>query len=263
MVDPKERFTGRVDDYERYRPGYPPELLELATGACGVGPGRIVADIGSGTGILTRLLLTAGASVIGIEPNAAMRAAAERTLSGEPRFESLDGCAEATGMGDASVDVIVAGQAFHWFDPTRTRAEFARILRPGGWVILAWNRRKDTAFGRDYEQMLERLAPDYAHVRTRDRTAEAGLRAFFAPGKPTKVVFDNDQRLDQVGLRGRLLSSSFVPRAADPLFAPIMQRLAEIFRTHAQGGRVTLAYDTLVWYGRLDESLVDPASADA
>jgi SAM-dependent methyltransferase len=251
MIDPKERFSDRVDDYARYRPGYPGQLLDLFTKVCGLGPGRVAADVGAGTGILTRMLLESGARAIAVEPNAAMRRAAEEALGGQERCESVDGSAEETRLASASLDLIVAGQAFHWFDPVRTRAEFSRVLKPGGWVVLAWNRRRDDPLGRDYEDLLERFAPDYAYVRTRDRASEPNLHAFFAPQVPMAVKFDNEQRLDEAGLRGRLLSSSYVPRPGHPLYEPMMERLAEIFRRHAQGGRVTLSYDTEVWYGRL------------
>jgi SAM-dependent methyltransferase len=251
MIDSKERFSDRVHDYARHRPGYPPGLLDLVVGVCGLGPGRVAADVGSGTGILTRMLLESGARVVGVEPNAAMRAAADDALAGQERFESATGSAESTTLADASIDVAVAGQAFHWFDPMRTRAEFARILKPRGWVVLAWNRRRDSPLGRDYEELLQRFAPDYAYVRTRDRAAEPNLRAFFAPEVPSAARFDNEQRLDEAGLRGRLLSSSYVPRVGHSLYEPMMQRLAEIFRSHAQDGIATLAYETEVWYGRI------------
>jgi SAM-dependent methyltransferase len=251
VTDPKERFSDRVGDYVRYRPGYPSELLDLLVRVCGLAPGRVVADLGSGTGLLTRVLLATGARVVGVEPNAAMRRAGEEALAGEARFESVDGCAEATGLAGASVDVVAAGQAFHWFDPTRARAEFSRIVKPDGWVVLIWNRRKDTAFGRDYENMLERFAPDYAHVRTRERSAEPSMRAFFGPAGPSVARFYNEQRLDEAGLRGRLLSSSFAPPSGHPQHEPILRRLGEIYRTHAVGGAVAFAYDTVAWYGRL------------
>ena len=182
MIDPKQRFTNRVDDYVRYRPGYPAALFEMLIGECHLGATSRIADVGSGTGILTRALLEAtGGHVVAIEPNAAMRAAAEKTLAGEPRFESRDGSAEATGLPDADVDLVIAAQAFHWFDPARTRVEFARILRRGtqpwpsarsGNVALVWNQRSDTALNRDYADMLERLAPEYPHVRESERSSE-------------------------------------------------------------------------------------------
>jgi SAM-dependent methyltransferase len=251
-IDSKERFTDRVDDYVRYRPGYPAELRELFARVCGLGPGRAVADVGSGTGILSRMLLETGARVVGVEPNAPMREAAERAFSGDARFVSVAGSAESTTLERASVDAIAAGQAFHWFDPVPARAEFARILRPGGYVVLAWNRRKDSPLDRDYESMLGEHAPDYAHVRARDRASGPGLQAFFAPASPTFVRFYNEQRFDEQGLRGRLMSSSFAPRAGEPQYEPILRRLGEIFRAHAVGGVVTFVYDTEVWSGRLD-----------
>jgi ubiquinone/menaquinone biosynthesis C-methylase UbiE len=205
MLDPKERFSNRVDDYMRYRPDYPRPFLQLLERECGLGKGSVVADVGSGTGMLTRLLLESGAQVIGVEPNAAMRAAAERELGREPRFRSVDGSAEAARLADASVDLITAAQAFHWFDTVRARSEFSRILKPRGWVALAWNQRKDSSFNRDYIAMLEQYAPDYSEVRARDRDAEAKIRTFFAPGSPRVARFDNEQDLDRSGLRGRLL----------------------------------------------------------
>jgi SAM-dependent methyltransferase len=196
-------------------------------------------------------LLETGARVVGVEPNASMRLAAERMLSGEPRYESSSGSAEATQLGDESVALVTAAQAFHWFDADRARAEFVRILRPGGVVALVWNQRKDTPFNRDYEAMLGRFAPDYANVRESDRAAEPKIRAFFAPTVPELASFDNAQTFDEDGLRGRLASSSYAPRPGDPLHEPILQELARIFRAHARDGRVTVAYDCIVWYGPL------------
>ncbi len=217
----------------------------------GLGPGRSVADVGSGTGILTTLLLATGARVAGVEPNAAMRVAAERALAGEPRFESRGGSAESTGLPGASIDLVTAAQAFHWFEPLATRAEFARILRPAGRVALVWNQRKDTPLNRDYEAMLERHAPDYRNVRERDRAAEPKIRAFFAPAHAQLETFANAQRFDEAGSRGRLSSSSYAPTPGSPLYGPILSELASIFRTHAHGGLVMVEYETVLWHGQL------------
>jgi ubiquinone/menaquinone biosynthesis C-methylase UbiE len=263
VIDPKERFSDRVDDYVRYRPGYPGQVLSLLQRECGLGPGRVVADIGSGTGIFSRLLIASGARVIGVEPNDAMRAAAERALATEDGFISVCGSAEATGLNAASVDVVVVAQAFHWFDSARTRVELARILRPGGeerrpCVVLVWNLRKDTPFLRDYEDFLVRFAPDYGQVHMRERAEEPSVRAFFAPEVPVDARFDHEQRLDEAGLRGRLLSSSYAPRAGHPLHEPMMTALGEVFARHATAGPgegralvVPFAYETVVWYAPL------------
>jgi ubiquinone/menaquinone biosynthesis C-methylase UbiE len=250
-LDPKERFSIRVDDYVRYRPGYPAALFEMLDTLGCFGAGRVVVDVGSGTGILSRGLLDSGhgARVVAVEPNAAMRAAAEEALAGRALFESVDASAEATGLPDASADLVIAAQAFHWFDPQRARAEFARVLRPSGLVALVWNQRRDSPQNRDYLEMLERFAPDYALVRESERSSEAKMRAFFAPVSPTLATFANEQRLDEAGFRGRLLSSSYAPPQGHPMHGPILARADEIFRQHATGGLVSIEYDTLMWYG--------------
>jgi SAM-dependent methyltransferase len=249
-MDSRQRFTDRVDDYVRYRPSYPAAAVDLLVRECALGPSCVVADLGSGTGILSKLLLERGARVLGVEPNAAMRAAAERDLVGE-RFESQDGSAEATTLADASVDLVTAAQAFHWFNVSETRREMTRILRTPGFVALIWNNRAASPFNDDYERMLDEFAPDYAAVRERDRAPEDKIRAFFAPAPMHSARFDNAQHFDEAGLLGRLRSSSYAPQPGHPLHEPIVARLKEIFARHAKGGSVELAYDTLVYWGRL------------
>jgi ubiquinone/menaquinone biosynthesis C-methylase UbiE len=251
MRDPRERFSDRVDDYVRCRPGYPPELIDMLVRRCALGPGRVVVDLGSGTGILSRMLLASGARVIGVEPNAAMREAAERQLGGESLFTSIDGNAEATGLPATSADIATAAQAFHWFDPARTRAELQRVLRPPGWVVLAWNLRTSTPFNDAYDTMLEQLAPEYPAVRARDRAADGTVRAFFAPREPHVERFPNAQRFDEAGLRGRLMSSSYAPKPGQPGHEPLVQRMHEIFAEHAREGHVELVYDTVAYVGTL------------
>jgi SAM-dependent methyltransferase len=255
MIDPKERFSNRVDDYVRYRPGYPAGLFEFLRRECGLGTAKRVVDLGSGTGILTRGLLEttakAGAQIIAIEPNASMRTAAEKALSGEPRFESVDASAERTGLPSASVDLVVAAQAFHWFEPVSTRAELARVLVPGGIVALVWNQRRDTRVNTEYLKMLERFAPEYPRVRESERSSEPKMRAFFAPATPRVATFPNAQHLDGPGFRGRLFSSSYAPREGDATYTPMVERLEAIFRDHAENGVVTVDYETIVWYAAL------------
>jgi SAM-dependent methyltransferase len=258
-MDSKERFSDRVDDYVRYRPGYPAALRDLLAHLGLLASGRVVADVGSGTGIFARLLLQTGARVIGIEPNAPMRAAAEAALGSDPAFDSKEASAEATGLPEVSVDLVTAAQSFHWFEPVRTRIEFARILKPGGHVALVWNERIDTPFNRDYEAMLKSFALDYGGARERDRAAEPAMRAFFAPSPVHRATFPNEQRLDEAGLRGRLMSSSYAPQPGHPLHDPMMAELASIFRAHATRGsadalsthEIAVTYETVVWYGQL------------
>jgi SAM-dependent methyltransferase len=251
MRDPRERFSDRVDDYVRYRPGYPPGLVELLVSECGLGPACVVADIGSGTGILSQSLLATGARVVGVEPNAAMRAAAEQAFSSEPRFTSADGSAEATGLPDASVDLVTAAQAFHWFDAARAGVELRRVLRPPRWAAITWNLRTETPFNDAYDAMLEELAPEYPAVRARDRVATSGMDAFFAPNAANVTKLPNAQQLDAAGLRGRLASSSYAPKPGSPTYPAIAERLEQLFATHARDGRVEIAYETVVYWGRL------------
>ena len=135
-ADNTTRFTDRVDDYVRYRPGYPDVLFATLRDVAGLSAHAIIADVGSGTGISTSHLLRAGWDVFAVEPNAAMRAAAERAQGGNPHFHSVEGRAERTTLAPASVDAVTAAQAFHWFDLDEARAEFVRILKPPQWAAL-------------------------------------------------------------------------------------------------------------------------------
>ena len=165
-TDPKQRFSNRVEDYVRYRPGYPREILDVLRDECGLTPESVVVDVGSGTGLLTQLFLENGNVVYGIEPNAAMREAGEQFLEKYRHFSSVAATAEATTLPDASADFVVAGQAFHWFDTRLVRAEFLRVLRADGWVAIIWNERKKdaTALQRDYETLLQNHSTDYKQV---------------------------------------------------------------------------------------------------
>ena len=248
-VDPTKRFSNRVDNYIKYRPGYPPGIIEFFREALGVAPGSIVADVGSGTGKLSEMLLEAGYQVTGVEPNDAMRAAAEYLLARFPSFRSVAAKAEETTLDDASVDLIVAGQAFHWFDQAAAKKEFERILKPGGHVALIWNDREPDGgpMLRAYEAFLREYCPEYATATHTDVAAES-LEAFFGAGRVAEVRFENSQTLDYEGLKGRLLSCSYVP-VEGPDFERLMEALPRLFDSHEKNGRVTLVYETKVFYG--------------
>ncbi len=250
MADPTRRFSSRVANYVRYRPGYPPAIVDLLARACGLSRDSIVADVGSGTGLFAELFLQRGYSVLGVEPNREMRAAGERLLAGYAGFTSVDGAAEATTLGDASVDLVTAGQAFHWFDRPRARAEFARILRPPRWAALVWNERQSasTPFLAAYERLLLTYATDYAQVN-HTQVDDAVIGTFFAPGGFTLATFPNRQTFDYAGLEGRLLSSSYAPEPGHPGYAPMLRELRAIFDAHQAGGAVAFIYDTKVYYG--------------
>ena len=246
------RFSSRVDDYVKYRPHYPVEILDLFAAKCDMTPEHVIADIGSGTGILTRLFLDNGNPVIGVEPNKEMREAGEEYLAEFARFNSIDGTSESTRLPAKSVDLIVAGQAFHWFDQPKARLEFQRILNDGGWVALLWNdRRVDTTpFLREYESLLQEFGTDYKEINHKNVQDKAVFTAFFG-AMPSEAVFDNIQRFDFEGLMGRLNSSSYVPDRADPRHAALMQRAKEIFDAGQVDGKVAFEYDTRVYFGRI------------
>jgi SAM-dependent methyltransferase len=248
--DPTQRFSNRVSDYVRYRPHYPPAVLDRLREGIGLTPRMVIADVGSGTGISTELFLQNGNPVFAIEPNPEMRAAAERLLGTCANFHSINGTAEATTLPDGSVDCVVAAQAFHWFDPKKARAEFRRILCGDGWVVLLWNTRlKDaTAFSRAYERLLLTFGTDYAQVQ-HERIKAADLRRFFFAGYRRRTL-PNQQVFDFVALKGRLLSSSYAPAADRPQHAPMLAALQKIFQTHQGNGRVWLDYQTQIYFGR-------------
>jgi SAM-dependent methyltransferase len=249
--DPTKRFSSRVEDYIRYRPSYPTAVTSWLAAECGLTAQSRIADIGSGTGILSRLFLDFGCHVFGVEPNADMRAGAERQLAGEARFHSVDGRAEATALPGASVDFVTAGQSFHWFDATAARAEFRRILEPDGWVVLIWNERLVTpGFLTEYEDLLQRLSTDYGRVDHRQIGAEA-IGQFFAHESWHVAGFPNRQDLDWDGIRGRLLSSSYAPLPGSPQYAPMMEELEAMYAKYQQGGQVKVAYETKMYVGQL------------
>jgi len=246
------RFSSRVDDYIKYRPDYPVEIIDLLADKCGLTPQSVIADIGSGTGILTKMFLENGNPVAGVEPNREMREAGEHYLADFARFTSVEGTSEATRLPAHSMDFILAGQAFHWFDQSGTRVEFQRILKEDGWVVLVWNDRRidTTPFLRAYEALLQEFSTDYNEINHKNVQDKAVFTAFFG-APPLEAAFDNVQRFDFDGLIGRLHSSSYVPGRDDPRYAPMAKRAQEIFAAHQKDGMVALEYDTRVYYGAM------------
>jgi SAM-dependent methyltransferase len=251
VTDPTQRFSSRVGNYVRYRPGYPVAVVDLLKKECGLTPAYIIADVASGTGIFTRILLENGNRVFGVEPNAEMRKAGEQFLHAYPQFTSVEATAEATTLATHSVDLVTAAQAAHWFDREKARREFIRICRCGGWTVLLWNERRteSTPFLRKYEQLLLTYGTDYQNVR-HERTTEE-IQTFFAPSPFQLHTFDYLQAFDYPALEGRLLSSSYTPQADDAGYGPMLRELRRIFDTHQVNGQVAFEYNTQVYYGRL------------
>ncbi len=251
MTDSTTRFSNRVEDYIKYRPSYPPEILEVLKTQCGLGVDSKVADIGSGTGILTELLLATGCTVYAVEPNEPMRLAGERQCVQYPGFTSIAGTAEQTTLASNSIDLITAGQAFHWFAPVETHKEFTRTLKPGGSVAILWNkRRKDsTPYLRDYEQLLIRYGTDYTKVQ-HDNIVFDDMEKFFHPAVVHFTSFPYTQRFGFDGVRGRLLSSSYIPDSGEPGYDEMLRELEIIFDRHSVNGLVDIEYDTELYYGK-------------
>ena len=246
MTSTVERFSNRVENYAKYRPGYPPEMLEFFKDHLGLRPDHVIADVGSGTGLSSKPFLENGNMVYGVEPNAGMRAAAEGSLKEFKNFRSIDGASAKTTLDGGSVDFIIAAQAFHWFAPVQTRAEFKRILKPNGYVALIWNERQlhSTPFLREYEQLLLEFATDYERVR-HENVDEKKLSSFFQRSFQ-KRTFANNQIHDFEGLKGRLLSSSYMPAEGES-FEAMINDLRALFAKHDEDGKITILYDTNVF----------------
>jgi SAM-dependent methyltransferase len=250
-IDATQRFSSRVENYVRYRPSYPPDVLDLLKRECGLTTSSVIADVASGTGIFTKLLLENGNRVFGVEPNPDMRRASVEFLAAYPGFTSVDGTAEGTTLPGHSMDFVTAAQAAHWFDLKKTRQEFLRIGKPGAWSVLLWNERStdSTPFLREYEQLLLDFGTDYKDVR-HERTTD-NIQAFFSPTPVQSRVFRLDQSTDYAGLEGRLLSSSYAPGPDHPRHLPMLKELRRIFDKCHLNGQVTIEYNTRVYYAQL------------
>ena len=254
FADAKQRFSTRVADYVRYRPGYPSALVDLLRDECGLTGQSVIADIGSGTGKLAELFLKNGNKVFGVEPNAEMRGGGEEVLRAYSNFTSVNGSAEITTLGAASVDFVTAGQAFHWFDAKAARGEFARILRPNGYVAIIWNDRRmeESPFARDYENLLQKFGNDYESVK--DSYPEVNkIGNFFGADAFQSRDLPNHQDFDWQALGGRLRSSSYAPLPGDAKFEPMMAAVENIFRANQQNGIVRMNYFTRIYFGHLRE----------
>lgn len=247
--DPKGRFSSRAEDYARYRPSYPAEMFDFLFAEGVLAPQMAVADVGSGTGIFTRLLLERDLEVYAIEPNQEMRQHAEKALAHDPRFHSIQATSENTTLGDGGVDAITAAQAFHWFEPVATSNEFRRILKPGGYVLLVWNTRllEESDLPKEYEALVAKYRSGYSEVEDRQSKPEQ-----FLTGGAKLAKFRNEQTLDLEGLVGRVCSASYMPHRGDARFPEMMADLKAIFQEHQSGGRVLLPMQTECHYGQLD-----------
>ncbi len=249
--DSKIRFSDRVENYVKYRPHYPKEIINFLKENCDLNEKSIIADIGSGTGISSELFLENGNSVFAVEPNYEMRNAAEKILSKYSNFISISGTAENTSLQSDSVDFIIAGQAFHWFDTEICKTEFKRILKKDGFVILLWNSRiSKEGFMNEYEDLLIKFGTDYIAVN-HENISDKDIENFYFPEHFNKKIMMNFQELDYEGLKGRLLSSSYVPNEKSPEFPEMLKTLEKIFKNNSVSGTVKMEYETIVYTGKM------------
>lgn len=252
MSNNENRFTKTVVNYEAYRPHYPQEVLEVLINECSLKNSDIIADIGSGTGILSELLLSNGNIVYGVEPNSAMRQVAETKFQKNSRFHSINGSAENTTLESHSIDLITAGTAFHWFDPLEAKIEFKRVLNKKGWVLLVWNVRdvSSSPLVSDYEDLLLTYCHSYKDSKAQafDKTA---VKGFFEPNEMIIKSFPTHQMFDWQGLKGRLLSSSYCLDPVDPLYGAMIAALKKIYARYQKNEYVEFRYETRLIYGQL------------
>ena len=251
-MKPTERFSTRVNAYREHRPRYPRAILDVLRRDCGLTWQTMIADVAAGTGLLSEIFLENGNPVAAVEPNAPMRAVCEELRGEFSLLRCVDGTAEATGLANASVDMITVGQAMHWFNLEATRAEFVRVLRPGGWCAVVYNHRKMSgdAFHDGYEQVLVDFGKDYGAVQSSHLTTDR-LAAFFSPAAMRCSTLPNAQELTLESLRGRILSSSYMPQEGDPKYAAMMDAVGMLFARYARDGVVRMEYETAVCWGRL------------
>lgn len=247
MIDPTERFSGKVDDYANYRPSYPQECIKFLQQQFNITKDSVIADIGSGTGILTKLLLDLDCEVVAVEPNDQMRVMAEKHLKGNNKFISLNGTGERTNLRLASIDLITVAQAFHWIDQVKAKQEFKRILKPRGSVAVLWNvLTQATAFGKAYDALKIKYGKDYVAIR---KTHEPDLSSFFAPKEYHVERFPHYKIIDKKGMIGLIQSSSFMPAPTAIDYDDMIDEADALFKEYQEGELVRLNYETHVHYG--------------
>lgn len=247
-LSPKSRFSNRVENYAKYRPDYPKEIVSFLRKTIGLTEKHIIADIGSGTGISSKIFFDNGNQVYGIEPNREMREAGEKYLSNYTNFHSIEASSEDTKLECESIDMIILGQAFHWFEPEATRKEFLRILKPNGYVVLFSNRRKSSnnEFMSNYAELISKYAQEeFSKPLNTDKS-------YFFDLKPIhQIVFPNLQVFDLKRLKGDLVSYSYIPNEGDPKFISMITEFENLFEKNNNNGLLNFDYETVVYYCKM------------
>ncbi len=247
------RFSNRVENYIKYRPHYPVKIIDFLNTECGFDKNKIVADIGSGPGISCENFIANGNTVYAVEPNDDMRKAAEEIFSDAKNFVSVKGTAENTTLNDNSMDFVIAGQAFHWFDRDKCKIEFRRILKKDGYVILMWNEKiSSNDFMKSYYDLIKRYGTDYEKINHSLVTDDKTIGEFYSPALVKKKLLRHTHPLDYKGLEGRLLSSSYIPLEGEK-FNKMISELKNMFEKYNKDDMVGMHYETILYYGKLNE----------
>lgn len=251
-MDATQRFSDRVESYRLHRPRYPIEIVDWLREECCLQPASMIVDVAAGTGLLAEIFLARGYAVTAIEPNEGMRAACASQTLRFPKLRCTSGTAEATCLPVHATDLVTVGQALHWFDLPRARAEFVRVLRPGGWCAVVYNERRTGGdpFHDEYERILRKFGADYEMVRSKYLQPER-LAEFFGDSKMSQATFPNAQVLDLDGLKGRILSSSYMPQEGDPRYPAMLREIEALFARCQKDAHVRLEYECVVNCGQL------------
>jgi len=248
-LDNTAKFTGMADLYAKARPDYAPAFIDWLFSDAGMKAGTVVADIGSGTGIFAKALLSRGSTVYCVEPNADMRHVAEQTLSGFPNFYSVNGTAENTTLAAHCAGFITVAQAFHWFDAVRFKAECARIIKPGGKTVLVWNSRVGTSeLVKENAAICEKYCASFKGFSGGLEHMEAVIGRFFDNRFETKR-FANDLLFDKTKFVERSLSASYAPKKTDSGYTGYISELEELFERYAVEGMLTMPNETIAYLG--------------
>lgn len=243
----KSRFSSCAENYAKYRASYAHEIINFLNEAIGLDKSSIIADIGSGTGISSKIFLDNGNSVYAVEPNKDMRQLAEKSFKSYNNFHSIDGSSETTNLESESIDIIIAAQSFHWFDPIPTKNEFLRILKPNGSVVLLYNIRKDSnSFMGKYLELIRKYGEKYVK-----ESSDNLITNFFGSKTVYEKVLYNPQIVDFDKLKGNLVSYSYIPNENDPRFIPMISELKNLFDKYNKNGEVILEYDTCISYCKM------------
>ena len=248
----ENRFNNMGKIYAQFRPCYAQEFIGYLYSRVGLDKNSVIADIGSGTGILTRQLLEMGSRVFAVEPNTDMRSVAEADLGGFSGFVSVSGSAENTTLSDCSVDFITVAQAFHWFDMQRFKAECRRLLKPGGKVVLVWNSRDRTCeLVRENDAVNKKYCPKFDGFSggLRGADGDSDLKDFFAGDCEVKA-FRNDLSFDEQGFIGRNLSSSYAPKDVDEHYHDYITELKALYEKFSRNGQLFMPNVTRSYAGR-------------